>query len=564
MKGALIMTRLYSFILIIVAFLTFPASVSWSETVHCVTDATQLQNALTAAQANGDDDVIQLEQGTYNGNFTFDSSEGKNISILGGHTSGCAGRVQDPTNTTLDGGTNGKVLEIKNTNGGNIAVEGLTLQNGYATYGDSSPTYVYVGSGLYAHAESASGQAGSITVNNNIIKDNVADDYARAAGLYAKSTTSSGYANDVTISNNIIKNNTSNYRGPGGLYAGAYSYGGAGTGGEISLTNNTISGNQSTSSGPGGGFVQSWSGDHISITNNTISGNSTGTTSDYVGGLELYSGYTENAAGGNITLTNNTFADNTASADAGGVYAQLYGIGTLASGNFVGDSNTFLTNTAGSLGGGLKVYTNTGSSASDGGDVILYNNVMAGNQASQGSGLHVELVSAVSTFTLTNNTITANTATTDTWAAVYIRTATGGTESHVYNNIVRDNIFGDFYIIGRGDAYAYNNDYGTMVRADWLSGRTDWDGSGNNIDQDPAFLDTDGPDDDTNTFGDNDYHITSDSPCKNTGNNSARELPDTDFDGNERISGGTVDMGAYELPTPANTLTPIYLLLFGS
>ncbi|UCD29531.1 MAG: right-handed parallel beta-helix repeat-containing protein, partial [Planctomycetota bacterium] len=73
----------------------------------------------------------------------------------------------------------------------------------------------------------------------------------------------------------------------------------------------------------------------------------------------------------------------------------------------------------------------------------------------------------------------------------------------------------------------------------------EWQNS--NIDTDPKFIDYDGPDNNPVTWEDNDYRLSNDSPCINTGDNSA--VPSditTDLDGNLRIVKGTVDMGAYE------------------
>jgi len=61
--------------------------------------------------------------------------------------------------------------------------------------------------------------------------------------------------------------------------------------------------------------------------------------------------------------------------------------------------------------------------------------------------------------------------------------------------------------------------------------------SSGNIDSDPCFVD---PDND-------DYHLLPDSPCIDTGDpNYVAEPDETDFDGNPRVIGDRIDMGAYE------------------
>jgi hypothetical protein len=62
------------------------------------------------------------------------------------------------------------------------------------------------------------------------------------------------------------------------------------------------------------------------------------------------------------------------------------------------------------------------------------------------------------------------------------------------------------------------------------------------------FVDPDGPDDEPKTWQDNDYRLTSQSPCINAGSNYVPNLPDADIEGSPRIQGCRVDMGAYESP----------------
>jgi hypothetical protein len=58
------------------------------------------------------------------------------------------------------------------------------------------------------------------------------------------------------------------------------------------------------------------------------------------------------------------------------------------------------------------------------------------------------------------------------------------------------------------------------------------------------------------------FHLQSNSPCINSGNN-VFVTSATDYDGNARVTGGTVDIGAYEYQSPASMVSYAYLQQYG-
>ena len=176
--------------------------------------------------------------------------------------------------------------------------------------------------------------------------------------------------------------------------------------------------------------------------------------------------------------------------------------------------------------------------------VTLTNNTTTENSADgSGGGVYVY---KPNTITLTNNTITGNTAG-GSGGGIYVWLYGGWGNSdtaRIYNNIIFNNKADtdgyDLYIINDGDddllaspVNLYNNDFDQSAAGTYIQIPFSIDAS--NLDnEDPLFV------------GDDNYHLIADSPCINAGDNDAPDLPDTDKDGNPRITGGIVDMGAYE------------------
>ncbi len=130
----------------------------------CVGNVQDLQNALTTAQNNGEDDLIKVKRGTYllNAPLGYGSSENHALTLVGGYLSlgmlQCALFFPDPARTVLDGQNQGPLIDLSgNSAAGAITVSHLTFRNGVGANGQY-PVFV----GGFA------GYSGAVTVDDNI------------------------------------------------------------------------------------------------------------------------------------------------------------------------------------------------------------------------------------------------------------------------------------------------------------------------------------------------------------------------------------------------------------
>ena len=323
-----------------------------------------------------------------------------------------------------------------------------------------------------------------------------------------------GWVINSTLTDNVAYSGGGAYQGTligCELDANSAAYGGGAA--DATLVNCALRTNSAVnagdySSGCGGGASGG------SLVNCTLTGNSAsfrggGTLSATLDGCTLTanSAY-QGGAANSSTLTNCALRQNSASEGGGAWY------GTLDHCILTGNSAQYPAWIYDGVGGGAYIAT-------------LNVCVLTGNSAALGGGAHSS--------TLNNCTLVDNTA------ALY----GGGAYSSLLNNcIVYTNLISGYLWYATGGPNHY-----FCTLNDCCSTCDDGCAS---FARDPVFVNLAG----------GDLHLQSNSSCINAGNN-AYVIGTTDLDGNPRVKGGTVDVGAYEFQNPASAISYAWLLQYG-
>ncbi|MCL2118120.1 MAG: hypothetical protein FWH27_06790 [Planctomycetaceae bacterium] len=279
-------------------------------------------------------------------------------------------------------------------------------------------------------------------------------------------------------------------------------------GGTLTLINCTISGNTAES---GGGISNSWDG-LLTVSNSVVSDN---TAENIGGGI---------SNGGELTVTNSTIIGNSAESSyyddfEGESYSYGFGGGIFSYGELTVNRCTISDNTAGVSGGGIENETGTAT---------IVNSEITGNSAVEAAGISN---AEEAEMTVINSTISGNNG--------------GGIQNYgamgmywdyssiltLYNTIVAEN--SDYDILNNNPIVVEGNNNLTTF--------TDWGNPDNNNlvynSALPLFVDA----------KNGDYRLSEGSQAINKGDNThVLEWLTTDLDGNDRIVGGIVDIGAYE------------------
>ncbi|MFO1464284.1 MAG: choice-of-anchor D domain-containing protein [bacterium] len=459
-----------------------------------------LQAALTAAQSDGDDNVINIAAGLYDASsatFTYTAAENFSLTLVGAGIG----------STILDGGGVMQVMNLKTGSPDDLAgitVRAMTVQNGKAPIGgganiQTTDADINVDGVLFFQNGAAIGgglelvnQSGNINLTNSLFDRNAMAFIG--AGVDANSDTGT-----ITLQGNQFTGNQS-----GAISGGVNTFNDSGA---TNLIDNIITGNSASGAAiAGGGEASSVSGP-ITLRGNQIIGNSSNVIA---GGFEAFS-----SAGGTVTF----------------------------------DGNLIVGNTSNNIVGGGEVGTS--------GAIIFTNNIIAGNSAASSSGgIEIFLQAGGSTADIINNTIVGNLAGADR-GGLELLLVDNAAVGNIYNNIIWGNgatgSGADIFVTDDGDAdnvgstvNLFNNDYTSLAFACVAPGCTPNVNQGANlIDQDPLFVDP----------ALMNLHLGNGSPVIDKGLASAPALPATDFDGNPRIIGSEPDMGALEA-LPNITLSP--------
>jgi hypothetical protein len=281
----------------------------------------------------------------------------------------------------------------------------------------------------------------------------------------------------------------------------------------------------------------------------------TGGSSDYGGGISI--------SGSSPTIASNVIKLNLAAASGGGIFCSDSSpiiIGNNIISNFSGEdgggigcwrnSSPIIANNW--IVGNASNYTDTSDFTSEGGGgifttaadldgspdktcvafPIIINNIISANGGDNGAGIRINDLN-FGTATVTNNTIVANSGTAICWQREF-----SDTSVVLSNNILAFNAWGMQQRGTTAFQIRYNNVFGNSLfdeKTDYIA-LPDQTGTNGNISVDPHLANY--------KFGN--FHLQPDSPCRDAGLTTAVGATWKDIDGQNRILGNEVDMGADE------------------
>ncbi len=495
---SLLKDKVFRLFLSVLVFLLFYPIAGYSA-IFNVTNEDELRQALSIAESNGEDDVINVEEGlyrTFGETFTFDTNEDFSLAIEG----------EGAGITILDGEGLSRVLSIQSNNENfllSVSMRGLTIQNGF-----KSDDFEFL------------------------------PDEDNGAGV---SILKAGF---VTIETCKFRNNTAE----GGFGGGIYIVGESSPDNE--LTNVIIASSEFSNnfSNKGGGVYINFPRGILLIPNNKFSDN-------FTSGIHVI-------AAVSLIFSDNELVNNGEGASLRGTFLEIIdnkfrgnsNIGLSVTGDLYLSDNYIESNEGGGVDiGGFFSVRNS----------LITNNIFKGNSSvGNGGGLSIRAQGGLGVTvnsTITNNTFTLNTSENDGGAINFIARADlrGPPPTspnlnvflNIYNNIIYDNI-----ALGNGDDISifaesffpsslfftvnlFNNDFSDLfVSSNCAPGTTCEPiiNEGNNIDLDPLFVDAEA----------GDVSLLPDSACIDAGDPNAPDVPDTDIFGNPRVP--PPDMGAVE------------------
>ena len=474
-----------------------------------------VQAAVDDAVGRGGDHEIHIAEGTFTEPVVL-SQINDRLELSGGWSNAFSERADDPSLTVISGGDTSRVFDLDGARG-RIRIFNLTISGGFQDG---------IGAGLYVRCTDCTVELAKLYVRDNMISRDK-DDFVVAGGaaVYAVlkgdarlsidkceirdnrvasraidtgavflSLSDSSWAeiSDSTLADNLLQSSEGRAQG-GGLHVRAVEDSAVSVRGNT-FVNNTVQSGTSLAEG-GGVYLRTFDDATYSVRGNEFKGN--------VGSESPFQVTAPGALVWSLGRSRGHFSDNRILDNESGGPGGGLGIGSAiwASDNSMAlaERNLWLANivTMGRQADQLSL------NASDSARIVVRDSVVA---AGNGFGVLAVVGGAGSTLGMTNLTVTGH-------PGVPFSKAGGDGEMSVFNSIFFDN------------CCAFSPGEGVET--------------GNNLtDEDPLFQDA----------ASHDYRLQPGSPALNAGTNTPPEgLGGADLDWNLRISGPSVDAGAYEV-----------------